>query len=245
MQNSLWILKIVWFWLKEFLRDVEVLEELLNTLILFLDVEKLIFFVVFKSLEFFVEVFLQLEDNGLDQLNLISLSHISVKLEWLVEQLKDIGIIDSVFELFEWVLLETDFPMHLLHTFDLKLLDLVFGCQSCLLIGVLLLGLATKFTLGDLKNWHLLVTLGGTSWVIKNLLLVLSLRLFGLFEKVLSSRFGDTLIILEERLASGSVHQIALKELGEFILIKRFLQFGLYSIESIKQLHLSHVYDLV
>jgi hypothetical protein len=76
-QDSLWGFKWMRFWLKKFFSLLEIFQNLSDLFVLFFNCEPLIFLVLLKLKEFFVEIFFQVKDDLFDELNLISLSHIS------------------------------------------------------------------------------------------------------------------------------------------------------------------------
>mmetsp|Transcript_23105 Transcript_23105/g.35789 ORF Transcript_23105/g.35789 Transcript_23105/m.35789 type:complete len:223 (+) Transcript_23105:1909-2577(+) len=210
---------------------LQVVEELSDELVLLLDREKLVLLELLELCEFFVEVILQLEDNGLQQFNLTSLPDVSVNLEGLVDDVHDVEdlqfisilltafttlveSVDAVNNLLELLKLEVDFPVHLFHAADLSLLQLILGHHTLVVVHILLLGLGTKLTLRNLQDGDTLASLGGpTSLDVEVLLLLVTLGLLlGILGRKLSRCFLDTLIFTEVRLASGSVHEVAFLE---------------------------------
>lgn len=131
--------------------------------------------------------------------------------------------------------------MHLFHTLDFSLLHLSFVLW--LVIIVLLLGLDSELTLGDLEDRHFLCTdFASTGTFLKVLLTLLLLQC--LFHLILSGKFScsvqDTLILKIIRNISDPVHEVFLCDFTKLILIESLLELSLHPSIPLLELNLPH-----
>lgn len=122
-------------------------------LVLLSNREDVIILELLKSLKLFIEVTLELEDDLFKEFNLTALSLVTIKIVRLIENLENVVALKSSLDVVDAALGLNDFPVNLLHAFDVTVLTLLCqGCKSCLLIGVSLASLGAQLTLRDCKD---------------------------------------------------------------------------------------------
>lgn len=135
----------------------KILLQVLDLVILLFNQEKLFMLQILELLELNIVVFLEFKDNLFKKDNLGSLTLVSVKLKWLIEEIIDVWTLYGSLDLINSSLSLDDLEVDLLHIFDFSLLFIgSSSCKSCFLVCISLSCLVTKFTLCDCQDWLLL-----------------------------------------------------------------------------------------
>lgn len=180
---------------------------------------------MFKLGELFVEVLLELEDDAFDKLNLVAFANIGEELEWLVDNIKhvDLACIEPRPDLSNLLqFLKRYCPMHLFHTSDFTSQSLLFSGGSCgvILVKVLLLGLSSQLTLGDLEPWLFLSYHTGGLLAQILLHLISLFLLLGVLGSIRSRGIKNTGVLNILRSTLYSVHEVMFEMFGELFLVE-------------------------
>ena len=201
---------------------LQTLEKVTDLVVFLSNGEEMIVFVLEKLLKFFVEITFQFEDDLLQELDLGSLSLVTVEIVWLVDHLEDVLTFQSGFQIINGSLLLHDSPVNFFHSFDIAALTFVRkSSESGLLIRVSLSSLVTELALCDGQNWleFARITLLVEVDIVELVVLLLKLSRSCLFED--ASRLRNGIVCHEARFTSDSILDVVL-EAAELSFIHSF-----------------------
>ena len=237
-KDVLWcLLRIFWESL-ELDRLVQILEQVSDLFILFLNGEQLIALVLLKLFKLTVKVSLQLENDLLKELDLGTFARVFVEFVGLVYEFEGTVTFKGSFDVIDASLRLHDTPVDLFHAFDVTLLALFGKCsQASFFIGIALACLCAQFALRDREN-----RLTGTVSVHLDRLVIIFVRFLlklactGLFKD--SSSLSDRIIVEELGLARDTIKDVVLKT-AIVSVFDDFVEFLLHTLQLLAQLDLS------